>query len=71
MTVPIKALSALERFDINYPSYVCPVDGWRPPECEATVGDLIETGSLSVRQLLVLHRLLKTTRLLPEIVIKS
>jgi hypothetical protein len=45
---------------------VCPVDGGRPPESEAPVGDLIETGALGVRQLLVLHRLLEAGRLLPE-----
>ena len=45
---------------------VGPVDGGRPPEGEAPVGDLVETGALGVRQLLVLHRLLEAGRLLPE-----
>ena len=43
-----------------------PVDGGRPPEGEAPVGDLVETGSLGVGQLLVLHRLLEAGGLLPE-----
>lgn len=43
-----------------------PVDGWRPPEREASVGNLVETGALGHRQLLVLHLLLEAARLLPE-----
>ena len=31
------------------------VDRWRPPESEATIGDLVETGSLGIGQLLELH----------------
>ena len=46
--------------------YVGSVDGGRPPECEATVGDLVETGSLGIGQLLPFHGLLKTAGLLPE-----
>jgi len=41
------------------------VDCRRPPQREATVRDLIETGALRIGQLLVLHRLLEATRLLP------
>lgn len=35
------------------------VDGGRPPQGEPAVGDLVETRSLCVRELLVLHRLLE------------
>ena len=42
------------------------VDGRRPPEREATIRNLVQTGSLSVGQLLVLHRLLEAGSLFPE-----
>ena len=42
------------------------VDCRRPPQSETTVWDLVETRALGVGQLLVLHRLLKTTCLLPS-----
>ena len=42
------------------------VDRRRPPEREAPVGDLVETGALRVGELLVLHRLLEARGLLPE-----
>ena len=42
------------------------IDGWTPPEREATVRNLVETRPLRVRQLLVTHRLLEAGRLLPE-----
>ena len=42
------------------------VDSGRPPECEPTVGDLVQPRSLSIGQLLVLHGLLKPAGLLPE-----
>lgn len=44
---------------------VGPVDGGRPPECEATVGDLIQSRPLSIGQLLPLHGLLKAAGLFP------
>ena len=47
-------------------TYVGSVDGGGPPEGEAAVGDLVQTRSLSVGQLLVLHRLFKTTGSFPE-----
>ena len=47
-------------------TYIGSVDGGWPPQCEATVGDLVETGPLRIGQLLVLHALLKTAGLLPE-----
>ena len=45
---------------------ISPVDGRGPPESETTVGDLVETTALSMSQLLVLHRLLKSRGFLPE-----
>ena len=42
------------------------IDCRTPPECETTIGDLVQTGALRVRELLVPHRLLETGRLLPE-----
>ena len=45
---------------------ICTIDSWTPPEREATVGDLVETGALGVGELLVTHRLLETGRFLPE-----
>mmetsp|Transcript_51851 Transcript_51851/g.121766 ORF Transcript_51851/g.121766 Transcript_51851/m.121766 type:complete len:1251 (+) Transcript_51851:175-3927(+) len=42
------------------------VDRRRPPQREATVGDLVQTGALRVRELLVLHALLEARGLLPE-----
>ena len=48
--------------DIN----VGTIDGRTPPERESTVRNLIETGALRVRQLLVPHRLFESGRLLPE-----
>ena len=37
--------------------YIRTIDCWTPPQGEATIGDLVETGSLSVGELLKLHRL--------------
>ena len=42
------------------------IDRRTPPEREPTVRDLVKTGSLRVRELLVPHRLLEAGRLLPE-----
>mmetsp|Transcript_25456 Transcript_25456/g.58663 ORF Transcript_25456/g.58663 Transcript_25456/m.58663 type:complete len:336 (+) Transcript_25456:2317-3324(+) len=42
------------------------VNRWGPPEREASIGDLIQTTSLSVGQLLESHGLFKATCLLPE-----
>ena len=42
------------------------IDRRTPPEREPTVRDLVETGPLRVRELLVPHRLLEAGRLLPE-----
>ena len=51
-----------ERTDIH----VRAVDRRAPPQRESPVGDLIETASLRVRQLLVLHGLLKTRSFFPK-----
>ena len=42
------------------------VDGRTPPEREPTVGNLIQTRPLGIREFLVSHRLLEPGRLLPE-----
>lgn len=42
------------------------IDSWRPPKREAAVGDLIETGSLGVGQLLVFHGFFKTGSFFPK-----
>jgi hypothetical protein len=36
------------------------VDSWGPPERETSVGNLIETGTLGVRELLEFHALFET-----------
>ena len=48
-----------------------PVDGGRPPQCETTVWNLVETRTLCVGQFLVFHGLLKSTGLLPERMMKE
>ena len=48
--------------DVN----VGPIDRRAPPKRETTVGNLVETGALGVRELLVSHRLFEPGRLLPE-----
>lgn len=39
---------------------VCTIDGGRPPQSESPIRDLVQTGSLRIRQLLVLHAFLRT-----------
>lgn len=46
--------------------HVGTVDGRRPPQREAAVGDLVQPRPLGVGQLLVLHALLEPGGLLPE-----
>jgi hypothetical protein len=46
--------------------HVGAVDGGRPPQREAPVGDLVQPRALCVGQLLVLHALLEPGGLLPE-----
>jgi hypothetical protein len=36
------------------------IDGWRPPQSEATVGNLVQTGTLGVGEFLELHGLFET-----------
>jgi hypothetical protein len=48
--------------DIN----ISPIDGRTPPESEATIGNLIETRSLSIGKLLISHRLFESRGFLPE-----
>ena len=52
--------------DLETDVYVGTVDSRTPPERESTVRDLVQTGPLSVGELLVSHRLFETGRLLPE-----
>jgi hypothetical protein len=42
------------------------VDSWAPPKRESTIRDLVETGTLSVRELLIPHGFFESRRLLPE-----
>ena len=49
-----------------FTTHVSSVDGWGPPQCETTIWDLVQTGTLRIGKLLVLHRLLKSTGFLPE-----
>lgn len=44
------------------------INRWAPPKREAPVGDLRETGTLSIREFLEFHRLLESRRLLPNCV---
>ena len=46
--------------------HIGPVDGGRPPQCKSSVWYLIETRSLCMGELLVLHRLFEPGSLLPE-----
>jgi hypothetical protein len=54
------------KLDLETDVYVCAIDSWAPPQRKPSVGDLVQTGSLGVREFLVSHRLLETGRLLPE-----
>ena len=54
------------KLDLETDVDVGAVDSRAPPQREPTVGNLVETGPLGVRKLLVSHRLLETGRLLPE-----
>ena len=54
------------KLDLETDVYVGTIDSRTPPERESTVRDLVQTGPLSVRELLVSHRLFETGRLLPE-----
>ena len=54
------------KLDLETDIYIGTVDSWTPPERESTIGNLIQTGPLCVREFLVSHRLLETGRFLPE-----
>ena len=43
------------KLDLETDIDISAIDGRRPPECETTVGDLVETGTLGVGQLFELH----------------
>ena len=52
--------------DLETNVHIGSVDGRRPPQGEATIGDLSQTGSLGIGKLLELHALLEAGGLLPE-----
>mmetsp|Transcript_3144 Transcript_3144/g.9017 ORF Transcript_3144/g.9017 Transcript_3144/m.9017 type:complete len:409 (-) Transcript_3144:4863-6089(-) len=52
--------------DLEPHIHVRPVDRRRPPQREPSIGNLIETRPLRVRQFFVLHGLFKTRRFFPE-----
>lgn len=52
--------------DLETNIHVGTIDGRTPPERKSTVGDLVQTGPLCIRELLVPHRLFETGCLLPE-----
>lgn len=54
------------KLDLETNVHIGTIDRRAPPERESTIGNLVQTGTLGVRQLLVPHRLLETGRLLPE-----
>ena len=59
MRMPVRSSCTLKPTDIGT------IDSWTSPESETTVGNLIKTRALSIRELLVSHRLLETGRILP------
>ena len=48
--------------DVN----ICSVDGWRPPECESSVGNLVQTRSLGIGQFFVFHGFFKSRSFFPK-----
>ena len=54
------------KLDLETDVDVCTVDRGTPPQSETTIGNLVQTRPLRVRELLVPHRLLEAGRLLPE-----
>ena len=54
------------KLDLETDIDVGTIDRGAPPERESTIRDLVQTGPLSVRELLVPHRLFEAGRLLPE-----
>lgn len=59
-------LLPIENFLSRICTHVGSVDCWWPPQCEASVWDLVETRALCIGQFLVLHWLLKAAGLLPK-----
>ena len=45
---------------------ISPIDGWRPPKGKSSIGNLVQTGSLCVGQLFVLHGFFETGCFFPE-----
>ena len=45
---------------------ISPIDGWRPPQGKSSIGNLVQTGSLCVGQLFVLHGFFETRCFFPE-----
>ena len=58
------------KLDLETDVDVGTIDGWAPPECESTIWNLVQTGSLRVCELLVSHGFLETRGLLPEQTLK-
>ena len=63
---PVHEYSRQIELDLETDIDVSSVDGRRPPQCEPAIGNLVETRTLSMGQLFVLHRLLEARGLLPE-----
>jgi hypothetical protein len=60
------ALTGQIQLDLETDVDIGSVDCGTPPKSEPTVWNLVETRPLSIGEFLVLHRLFKTGRLLPE-----
>ena len=54
------------KLDLETDVYICAIDSRAPPQRKPSVGGLVQTGSLGVREILVSRRLVETGRLLPE-----
>ena len=54
------------KLDLEANVHVRAVDCWTPPQREPTIGDLVETGPLRIRELFVAHGLFEAGCLLPE-----
>jgi hypothetical protein len=54
------------KLDLETNVHVRTVDRRRPPQCESTIWDLVQTRSLGMSKFFVSHALLETASLLPE-----
>ncbi len=54
------------QLDLETDIHVGAVYRGRPPECEPTVGNLVETGALCVSKFLEFHALFEAARAFPE-----